>query len=332
MCTTYLDNIQFKIEFPLLNLASESDRERYVSELSKYIQVDIFGSCGKGICHGQEGAGKWGDDRECHKKIEQDYMFYLSFENSFCDHYVTEKLWYWLRRDIVPVVMGQANYSAITPPHSVINVLDYSEPRHLASYLWKLMDNETLYLSYFWWKEFYEVTQLEEWNKNNLTFLPSYCRLCRMLNDPQEPPRIVENLKGWWSTGSHCKLKGSHQWSKYSPIVSESPVSGGLMLLCSLSIFLAILILLKGLLKRSHVIRKLRFHIAIFGLFISFVLLVYGSEANKAVQRPHECGTDPPNRLCWIIIWNMVTGGGLMLSCSLFPIVVILLFRQLRAH
>ena len=62
-------------------------------------------------------------------------MFYLSFENSLCEDYVTEKLWAWLRRDIVPVVMGQANYSAIVPPHSVINALDFSEPRDLANYL-----------------------------------------------------------------------------------------------------------------------------------------------------------------------------------------------------
>ena len=40
-------------------------------------------------------------------------MFYLAFENSFCDHYVTEKMWRWLKKDIVPVVMGKADYSGI---------------------------------------------------------------------------------------------------------------------------------------------------------------------------------------------------------------------------
>ena len=63
-------------------------------------------------------------------------MFYLSFENSLCEDYVTEKLWQWLRRDIVPLVMGQANYSAIVPPHSVINALDFSVPKDLGVFLY----------------------------------------------------------------------------------------------------------------------------------------------------------------------------------------------------
>ena len=64
--------------------------------------MDIFGTCGSGRC-----------DEEC-DHIERDYMFYLSFENSLCDHYVTEKLWNWLKRDIVPVVMGQGGDSIET--------------------------------------------------------------------------------------------------------------------------------------------------------------------------------------------------------------------------
>ena len=50
--------------------------------------------------------------------------------------------------------------AAITPPHSVINVLDFSEPKELAVHLTRLLSNETEYLSYFWWKEFYKVEEL----------------------------------------------------------------------------------------------------------------------------------------------------------------------------
>ena len=87
------------------------------------IQVDVFGACGSGKCE------------DCPVTVERDYMFYLSFENSLCDQYVTEKLWQWLKKDIVPVVMGQHNYSAIVPPHSVINAMDFPEPKDLASHL-----------------------------------------------------------------------------------------------------------------------------------------------------------------------------------------------------
>ena len=83
----------------------------------------MFGACGSGKC------------KDCPATVERDYMFYLSFENSLCDHYVTEKLWQWLKKDIIPIVMGQNNYSAIAPPHSVINAMDFPEPKELATHL-----------------------------------------------------------------------------------------------------------------------------------------------------------------------------------------------------
>ena len=49
----------------------------------------------------------------CMDNVEKNYMLYLAFDNSFCDQYVTEKLWRWLSVDVVPVVMGQADYAAI---------------------------------------------------------------------------------------------------------------------------------------------------------------------------------------------------------------------------
>ena len=173
---------------------TESDREGYVRELKNHIGVDIFGACGSGHCE------------NCPTTVLKNYMFYLSFENSFCDQYVTEKLWRWLKKDIVPIVMGQQNYSDIVPPHSVINAIDFPEPKELASYLKQLMDNETEYLSYFWWKDFYEVSEDRS---------PSYCRLCQMLNDKNQPPQVRDHLNDWWSSKANCKSKGSFTWSKY---------------------------------------------------------------------------------------------------------------------
>lgn len=39
--------------------------------------------------------------------LDTDYLFYLAFENSICDDYVTEKLYSALRRNIIPVVFGE---------------------------------------------------------------------------------------------------------------------------------------------------------------------------------------------------------------------------------
>lgn len=57
--------------------------------------------------------------------LERDYKFYLSFENSICRDYVTEKFYNALLFKTVPIVYGGANYSAVAPKGSYINVRDF---------------------------------------------------------------------------------------------------------------------------------------------------------------------------------------------------------------
>ena len=253
---------------------SNSDRERYVSELRNYIPVDIFGKCGNRFC-----SAKGSSIQTCNDHVEQNYMFYLAFENSFCDQYVTEKLWMWLAMDIVPVVMGQADYAAITPPNSVINAGNFPEAMHLASYLKQVMENETHYLSYFWWKDFYEVNSNTKYRETKMNansskiIMPSYCKLCQMLNDPEEPTKVWDNINEWWSmTGGHCKPKGSFPWSKSRSLVEDRLINDFIIFAMSLLISLVIVILIASRLKVRFCYGKLLFTIPIFGLFFISVL------------------------------------------------------------
>ena len=70
--------------------------------------VDVFGKCGPNKCPGTNSGVVSG---ECGRLLEREYMFYLAFENSKCDDYVTEKFFATAKMDIVPIVMGGSNYS-----------------------------------------------------------------------------------------------------------------------------------------------------------------------------------------------------------------------------
>lgn len=73
-----------------------------LNEFQKYdLKVDVYGRCGDLKCAYDE----------CYALLESDYYFYLSFENSFGDDYVTEKVLTAVQHFTVPVVYGGANYA-----------------------------------------------------------------------------------------------------------------------------------------------------------------------------------------------------------------------------
>lgn len=67
------DEKKKSIAWIVSNCHSNSGRELYVKQLQKYIDVDIYGKCGKLFCS---------HDDHCFEKIAKNYKFYLSFENS----------------------------------------------------------------------------------------------------------------------------------------------------------------------------------------------------------------------------------------------------------
>lgn len=91
------------------NCNSLSDRNIYVrslqNELMKFnLTVDIYGDCGPFQCPRDMKS-------KCDDMIKEEYYFYLSFENSLSEDYVTEKLLRALQFNAVPVVYGAANYT-----------------------------------------------------------------------------------------------------------------------------------------------------------------------------------------------------------------------------
>lgn len=139
-----------------------SERELYVKELSKHIDVHVYGMCGKL-------RPTWTRQR-FYRYFEQHYNFYLSFENSFCEDYVTEKFFGLLAYNIVPVVRGAVNYSAIVNSSAFINADDFDSPAALAQHLRAVQSDAVRYNSHFRWKTHSAAQQHR--------FMDSVCSLC----------------------------------------------------------------------------------------------------------------------------------------------------------
>lgn len=73
-----------KVAWFVSNCNPRSNRTIYVNELAKHISIDVYGNCGKLQCSLTE-------KEKCLEMLKNDYKFYLSFENSHCVHYITEK-------------------------------------------------------------------------------------------------------------------------------------------------------------------------------------------------------------------------------------------------
>ena len=179
------------------NCRAGSGRHAYVNELSKHISVDVYGKCGSHRCPRSE---------DCFTEIaEPRYFFYLSFENSLCEDYVTEKLYNALSYDVVPVVYGGANYSNFAPPRSYIDTLNFDTPELLAEHLNWLMKHPHEYSKYFEWKKHYRIDKSSR---------PTACKLCEFLHEKREP-RTRNALSEWYNRWDNCplhELLGQHAY------------------------------------------------------------------------------------------------------------------------
>lgn len=139
----------------------------------------------------------------------KNYKFYLSFENSRCRHYITEKFFSnAFNANSVPIVAGapRADYEYVAPASSFIHVDDFKTIEDLAFRISYLIDpkNEKEYLKYFAWKtqdpmlheDPYKQATLDEHRTDGL------CGLCQaafeMKNGIRKWELPVIDLHDWW--------------------------------------------------------------------------------------------------------------------------------------
>jgi alpha-1,3-fucosyltransferase len=184
-----------KVAWIVSHCDTPSRRMEYALELAKYIPVNIFGKCLGQPCNVRYGMNSLDN---CTLSVNQEYKFYLSFENTFCEEYVTEKFFRRINESLV-IVMGQADYTKVAPPHSYLNVMDFASPKELAGHLWELDRNDTMYLSYFWWKQYYTARSISK-----ELVAQSMCKLCEKMHNQREPRKTYADLQEWWNQNADC--------------------------------------------------------------------------------------------------------------------------------
>ncbi|ELU13063.1 hypothetical protein CAPTEDRAFT_200121 [Capitella teleta] len=167
-------------------------RELYVDELMKYIDVDIFGACGDHVVCGNYEDGQ----TNCIEHLMNKYKYFLSFENSFCEGYYTEKAIKAHRAMTIPVVMGLVNYTELLTPGTFIDVRDYKSPKLLAEYLKMVGSDPKLYNGYINRKR---RTECSSSSKDDYL-----CQLCQYLYEHEGQTEILPNMREYWGREKRC--------------------------------------------------------------------------------------------------------------------------------
>ncbi|XP_071085993.1 glycoprotein 3-alpha-L-fucosyltransferase A-like [Haliotis cracherodii] len=177
------------------NCRTPSKREVYVRELRKHIDVDIYGACRNNKSFDCAKRRSF----ECLGLLNTTYRFYLSFENSLCKDYITEKFYNTFRTSAIAIVRGGADYARLLPEGTFINTASFDSPKSLANYIRYLERNETAMGAILEKKHKYEYINSEG------TDFDWRCQLCAKLH-------------GNFTRKSHTDMK---QWLKDGKCIEQ---------------------------------------------------------------------------------------------------------------
>uniref|UniRef100_A0A915CGL9 Fucosyltransferase n=1 Tax=Parascaris univalens TaxID=6257 RepID=A0A915CGL9_PARUN len=161
------------------------------------ITVDMFGACGyRKTPNDCDGVKKQGD--RCVAQLFRQYKFAISFENSLCKDYVTEKFFDVLRnRFTVPIVMRRKTSEEIgAPPDSFIAVDDYKNVSDLVNDLHRIAKSKTAYMKYHLWRETFEVNSDYFAIENT-----GFCELCKKIMRQDFRPKHYDDVASWQTRG-----------------------------------------------------------------------------------------------------------------------------------
>ena len=179
---------------------TSGQREKYVSELQKHVDIEVFGRCGlKPILPRSKAA---------YHNLLPPYFFYLSFENTRCKDYISEKFYnVYYSSAAVPVVFGppKKDYEAVAPPHSFLHISDFANAQALADYMHYLARNLTAYAEYFWWTTFYKVRETDR--------ACSLCDKLQQIRSGHVKTHRIPDFNHYWTTEADCNNPDNAPWT-----------------------------------------------------------------------------------------------------------------------
>ena len=104
-----------------------------------------------------------------------------------------------------------------------------------AKYLIKVSEDDKLYASYFWWRDFYTTARndwAEVWSRHKIVssfsdffLFQTMCSLCSALHNNSAPTHVIPDMVQWWKTEAKCSsniLSSSGSGQALSQALSDS--------------------------------------------------------------------------------------------------------------
>lgn len=164
---------------------SASIRRQFVMEMvNQGFDVDVIGYCG---VDGKQA------DVDMLERIIPSYKFYIAFETSLCNDYITERFFRNFNYNWIPVVRGGADYHRLLPPGTFIDTSDFASVSALVEYLNDLGNNKNKYNAYLREKDNYKSILHGQDG--------AFCEICSRLNNVSKFRKTYANISDYLNTG-----------------------------------------------------------------------------------------------------------------------------------
>jgi len=177
------------VTWSVSNCDSKGLRDKITEKMTLFLPIVINGRCASLFPNRKNvpPCGRY-EHPNC-KKLYHSTKFYLSFENSLCPGYITEKYYDNPLGVMLPIVYGPKEYyDELAIPGSYINLYDFPSIQSLANYIKYLDKNDTAYNEYFKWQHKYKITRRN-----------AMCKFCEKLHDVTLPPKTYNDLRAFYS-------------------------------------------------------------------------------------------------------------------------------------